>query len=202
MEIRIDITKTRFFLVLGALLLASGMIFVQAYNTNSPSNFGHTVGEINWNDPISLLKIGTPGTLTITSNFNNNGKFLISGGGSGAGYPIQIGNDAGGNDVVIPADLDVSGSLVFGDGSSLNSAVFSGMAVGGGTDRRTGVNWGSRQCTSSWGIATCQTGSGVSILTCPSGTTKVFTSGETTEVINLDGIIHNQGTIFSLCVVN
>jgi len=59
MRININITKTRFFAILGAFLLLAGSIFVYAYNSadsaviGNPVIFGHSTDEVDWSRPIN-----------------------------------------------------------------------------------------------------------------------------------------------------
>ena len=64
MKIEINITKTRFFILLGVIFLLGAGIFVYAYNANglggNPAVMGHSVDEIDWSANISknlLFKI-------------------------------------------------------------------------------------------------------------------------------------------------
>ncbi len=52
MKIEVNLTKRYFLILLGIVLVLGILLFVQAYGTNNPSVFGHSVGEINWNDII------------------------------------------------------------------------------------------------------------------------------------------------------
>ena len=66
MKIEVNISKTHFFILLGAVLLLGIIVVVGAFNTNTPSSFGHSVGEINWNDPI-------PQSISVNGNVDANG---------------------------------------------------------------------------------------------------------------------------------
>jgi len=52
MEIKINIEKRHFFVLAGSVLILWILVFVIAFGTNNPSNFGHSVGEIDWSQPI------------------------------------------------------------------------------------------------------------------------------------------------------
>lgn len=56
MKIQIDITKARFFALLGAILLLGAGVFVYAFNADAtggePAVMGHSVDEIDWSEPI------------------------------------------------------------------------------------------------------------------------------------------------------
>ena len=56
MRITIDITKTRFFILLGTILLLGAGVFVYAYNSNglggNAAVMGHSVDEVNWSQKI------------------------------------------------------------------------------------------------------------------------------------------------------
>ena len=55
MKIVINLEKKYFFGLLVLSLIVLGIVGVVAYGTSSPSNFGHSVGEINWGGNISQL---------------------------------------------------------------------------------------------------------------------------------------------------
>ncbi len=52
MKIEVNITKKRFFVLLFAILLLGIIGVVYAFGTNNPSKFGHSVGEIDWDQEI------------------------------------------------------------------------------------------------------------------------------------------------------
>jgi len=64
MKIEVEITKTRFFFIIGVVAIVGAALFVQGYNTNNPSAMGHTVGEINWADSLSQLNVAGATSLT------------------------------------------------------------------------------------------------------------------------------------------
>ena len=47
MKIEVNIEKRYFFVIIGAILLLGGVIFVYAYGGNNPSVIGHSLGEID-----------------------------------------------------------------------------------------------------------------------------------------------------------
>ena len=48
MKIEVNVTKRRFFMIFGTILLLVGIFTVYAFGTNNPSSFGHTLGEIEF----------------------------------------------------------------------------------------------------------------------------------------------------------
>jgi len=72
MEIKINIKKRHFFILAGLLLILWILVFVRAFGTNNPSNFGHSVGEMDWSQAI-------PSNVNINGNLGVNGQALIQG---------------------------------------------------------------------------------------------------------------------------
>ena len=66
MKIEVNISKTHFFVLLGIVLLLGGIFMVYAFGGNNPSIMGHSVGEIDWSQPI-------------TSDVAINGNLVVSG---------------------------------------------------------------------------------------------------------------------------
>jgi len=101
MRLEVNVTKKRFFVILGAILLLSGMIAVYAYNADwannarDPATYGHSPDEI-----VGDVKCSAGQALTIT----NTGWGCVSvGGGTGgssslafAGYTPQTTTGNGG----------------------------------------------------------------------------------------------------------
>lgn len=86
MEIRVNITKTRFFVLLFAFLLVGAVVFVQGQTGSSP-NPGHTVGELD-------LGNADLGTWVGGSNFAFFGnKILGQGVGNANNYALLQSND-------------------------------------------------------------------------------------------------------------
>ena len=63
-QINLNITKRRFFVLFGAILLLAGAFAVYAFGTSNPSNFGHDVGEIDFTSLINSLNID--GSLSVS----------------------------------------------------------------------------------------------------------------------------------------
>jgi hypothetical protein len=60
MEIEVEINKTYAMIVLGIIfLLAGGLVY--AYGTSSPSNFGHSAGELDLSGSIQTIHKGPVG---------------------------------------------------------------------------------------------------------------------------------------------
>lgn len=59
MKLEVNITKTKLFILLGAILLMGGVIFTYAYvnppTGGSPSVFGHSINEIDWTQTIPKI---------------------------------------------------------------------------------------------------------------------------------------------------
>src|SRR3989338_491839 len=47
MKLEVNISKAKFFSILGAVLVLAGALFAYAYWTNSPSVFGHSIQEVD-----------------------------------------------------------------------------------------------------------------------------------------------------------
>ena len=47
MKLEVNISKAKFFSILGAVLVLAGALFAYAYGTNSPSVFGHSIQEVD-----------------------------------------------------------------------------------------------------------------------------------------------------------
>ena len=74
MKIEVDINKKYFVLLVVFGLLIVGIVGVVAYGTDVPVNFGHSVGEINWDEAI---------TKNITAAGGASNSFVAGGGGAG-----------------------------------------------------------------------------------------------------------------------
>lgn len=55
MKIEVNLTKTKFFILLGAILLLAGIFVVYAFGGSQPSIVGHSVGEIDWSSLIQSI---------------------------------------------------------------------------------------------------------------------------------------------------
>lgn len=96
MKIEVNIKKQHFFVLSGLILLIGILVVVGAYNSGgsggSPSNFGHSVDEIDWTKPISsgvliggnLQQGGAYGLLNLI-DVDNTGPVLFLKGGRGIG---------------------------------------------------------------------------------------------------------------------
>jgi len=116
MRLEVNVTKKRFFVILGAILLLSGMIVTYAYNADwasdprDPVTYGHSPDEL-----VGALQCGDGEALTITST----GWDCVSVGGGGssgvskinAGTGVTISPITGVGEVTINADGHVRGGL-------------------------------------------------------------------------------------------
>ena len=108
-----NVEKKYFFGLLVLSLIVLGIVGVVAYGTSSPSNFGHSVGEINWDEAIPKLCLGGLGGNCIISWADVNGSnatFVSSSGVSkiiaGSGIAISPLNGTGN------VEVNVSPSVV------------------------------------------------------------------------------------------
>ena len=76
MKIEVNINKKYFFILLGAILLFGGVFLVWAFGTNNPSNFGHSVGEMDWSQ--MLPRLGVEGSVGIGTNDPTEGGIVNS----------------------------------------------------------------------------------------------------------------------------
>ncbi len=91
MEIKINIEKSHLYIFSVIVGILIGVFIVNAFGTNSPSNFGHSVGELDWSQRInSDVDIG--GAITV------NGQRALSSDATS----IKVGDLAGGDG---PRDL-------------------------------------------------------------------------------------------------
>lgn len=69
-----------------------------AYGTNNPSNFGHSVGEINWNDPIPKLNIENSGGAVLHLRKDNTNEWFFNATPEGNRLAIRTGSDTAANE--------------------------------------------------------------------------------------------------------
>lgn len=86
MRIEVNVTKKRFFVLLFAILLLGVVGVVYAFGTNNPSNFGHSVGEIDWEQEI-------PNSIKVKGLITVNGQQALY----ADGEAITVGDLAGGD---------------------------------------------------------------------------------------------------------
>ena len=55
MKLEVNVDKKYFFAIVLIGLVVIGIVGVIAYGTNNPTNFGHTIGEINWGETIPSI---------------------------------------------------------------------------------------------------------------------------------------------------
>lgn len=124
MKLVINLEKKYFFSLLAFSLMVLGVVGVVAYGTNSPSNFGHSVGEINWGDNIPQLCLGG-GCITSWAQIGGNGSgnaTVVSSSGVSkivAGYGILISPITGTGNVAINVSPSIFSSTWATSGPNL-----------------------------------------------------------------------------------
>ena len=118
MEIRINVEKKHFFVLLFVILLMGVAVYVRAFNTNNPPVFGHSPGEIDWSQeiPTNKIEIGSDsqGIVLRTDDTSNRIQLDVRGVPSITGGPdyskgsIYLGDvNRGDNNVIILGNLGV-----------------------------------------------------------------------------------------------
>lgn len=116
MKIEVNIEKKHFFGLLALGLIVLGVVGVIAYGTSTPNVFGHSVGEINWNDDIPKLCMG--------------GMCITSWAGIGGGASTENLSVTGTirASAVEAATVQASGGVILGSGLKIRAFVASGGA--------------------------------------------------------------------------
>lgn len=160
MKIEVDITKKRFFILLGAILVVSGMFFVYAYGGNNPPVMGHTPGEIEWSVGIGLDPlIKNDGPHVTFENTGSGGSIWTSGVQSGDGdfFVKRTGEDNAAF-IVKPSYRNGVPLVIDNSGVDIDRLCLDGVcetrwpsikvSVGGGYEVTNG-------CETEWGFARC-----------------------------------------------
>lgn len=78
MKIEVNIDKKYFIVLLSAIIIIGGIIISIAYGTSTPSTFGHSVGEMDWNQNINS-NVSVIGNLNVTGNIRISGNTSLGG---------------------------------------------------------------------------------------------------------------------------
>src|SRR3989344_7009221 len=74
MKIEVNLNKKFFVFFFGVALIIGGIFLVNAFGTSTPSVFGHSVGELDWSQPIDSInlkkiKVGNnPGSVSFVNS--------------------------------------------------------------------------------------------------------------------------------------
>ena len=187
MKIEVNITKTRFFTLLGVILLLGLVVYVRAFGGDNPSVMGHSVGEIDWTEQIQgdiivrdNVKLGSSlevsNQKTITSDTTSIFVGDWEGNGPGEDGLRRLVLRAGGADRVIidtsgnvgiakvpTSQLDVNGNIR-GEGLIIGSSNIISYVSGSNVACPSGKvplsrRWNSRTCSPrTCGTSSCSTG--------------------------------------------
>ncbi len=135
MKIEVSISKRHFAIILAAILALGVFGLVYAFGTNNPSSFGHSVGEVDWSQPIEsdvsingILSIGGQQALRSDNVWINVGDLVSGDGlrglilraGDADRMIITQGGDVGIGTLTPGQKLDVNGNI-FSTGKVYNS---------------------------------------------------------------------------------
>jgi hypothetical protein len=105
MRLEVNIEKKYFFGLLALGLIVLGIVGVIAYGTNNPQNFGHSVGEIDWNG-IVQGQVKSSGGFCIGEDDCINSWESIAGSGGGSSTPSGVTKIIAGNGIGMSSTND------------------------------------------------------------------------------------------------
>ena len=210
MKIEVNITKAKFFVLLGAILLFGIVGVVYAFGTGNPSNFGHSVSEIDWSQPIQsdvsingILAVGGQKALAADAS-----SIFVGDMDNGDGLRRLV-LRSGDQDRIIVATGGNVGIGVSNPNQQLEvngNALVSGLIIGNSNKAITYASGNNVACPAgkvplfrNWNARTCNSGSCGTATPGSSCTTYAGWSGESPEC---NAICTAATTTFVSCIAN